>query len=271
MALPLPGQAPREPGHLAVKRRASKKPRQSDCEPYASIPASLIGSRAYRGLSDAAVRLLWLMEAAYTPAHEWFVPVNQAVADLHVSATTVCAARAELVAAGIIVPDKPGTPPRTMGANRIKAGGRAATFRLPHREEAAREAGKPAGGAPARGRFLWFQEGDRAWEGYWRVGNGHLRGIVLDLCKHDTAKVLSYFHATDRTHDGAPADNPPRCPSPEEVGIPKRTLQRGLADLVKRGRLALVEAGTGQRRATYRLADKEAGGRKELRSRRKAG
>ena len=220
-------------------------------EPYATIRADLLGSRKYRRLSGAAMRVHLLLEANFDPNRELYLPQAIAVKVLRLSFSTVACAFAELERAGVAIKLQDGWRPGRMGG---QAEGRAAVYDLPHRR-----------GSP---KPMWRQQGDPNLQGSWRIHSERLRRLAAEL-SNSQAKVFLWLHAVNRLDDGSLAQNEGRPTSADDIGIPRSTLNRILHELVERGKVEMTEAGAGTKPANYRLASAETKGVQVRRTRRK--
>ena len=233
---------------LARRRRGIQKNGRSAPvhEPFASIPARLIASNTYRGLSNHAIRVHLLLEAAYSPFRSLILPHAMTCKLLRASDTTIVKAKRELVTSTIARAVSAGIRPGTMGGQSVI--GRAAVFELPHRCD---------GPLPADCR--WRQNDGPACQGSWRVHSAYLRSLVAAL-SGPALRVFVWMHAADHTNLGAITDNAGRAVKYAEVGLTKPTCARAILELIEKGMLEVAQKAAGSRPATYRLCGKARGG-----------
>ncbi len=211
-------------------------------DPYATIRADLLGCATYRALSGAAMRIHVMLEANFNPNHELILPHKMAIDHLQMSPNSVTACLAELTAALIVEKVRDGIRPGRMGG---QSEGRAAVYRLPHRD----------GDAIPR----WKRDNDPKLRGAYRIHCEKLRHLAAQLSANEM-KLFLYFQAVDRNADGSPLLNEDRTISSAQAGIPKATLQRVLVSLMSKGKIERTVDGIGKRPARYRLHAAEAKG-----------
>lgn len=211
----------------------------SSVEPYASIRADMLASQAFRQLSEPAVRILLLMEAAYHPGKRWFMPYRHMEKTLGIAPNTVRRALEELIGKGFLVVKRPGRRPRTMGS--VVGEGRAAEYDLPHRHESC--------SVPK-----WKQHNDPRQQGKWRINCGRLRQ-KLGRLTGPAARFWAELHNRHHTSEGIPADDGPFAGTSLGInmGMPRSTVRQVLRQLLAEEIIRIAVPGAGRRATTYLL------------------
>lgn len=233
---------PKKPGRRVLPNGRSGAAYASP--PYASIPASMLVSAAFKALSPTAIRVLLLFHAAYNPEKELFISQTTARKALKASPNTMSPAYAEIEGAGFVIKLREHIRPGRMGA----AGkGKAAVYDLPGRN--------------MNLEIPWRRPTDRGRSGWWRIHSERLRSH-LKILSPTAVKVWCHMHAVDRRRDGGPAANDPRPIHSADVGLSEETLRRAKVELCEAGILCIAVPAKGSRPATYVLAETECKGLK---------
>jgi len=160
---------------------------------------------------------------------------------MRAGSSTVVAARRAAVTSGIVQLLSKGVRPCTMGG--ALASGRAATYRLPHREPEFRFAAQ-----------AWYCSDDVHVPGMWRIYSDQLRNLI-DILSAAEFAIFLLMHAAPHDRNGALNANVPRKIRPDDVGLSPRACDRAIQRMRDDGFLVEAVAPAGRRRATYRLAD----------------
>ena len=226
-----------KPGRKVLRNGRSGDPHATD--PYASIAASILASRAFRDLSSHAVGVFLLLNAAYNPNSELFVSHKQAREILQAGPTSISKAFRELEAAGFIVKVREAVRPGGMGSS---GRGKAAIYDLPGRNPI----------LPNE----WRQNEDPGLHGYWRVHSERLRAVLRQITT-GAMKLWCHMHAVHRQADGAPQSNEARELDAAAVGLSRETLRRKAKELSESGIIQVGQSASGTRAAAYFLSDRE--------------
>jgi hypothetical protein len=215
--------------------------------PYASIPASQVGTQRVRRLSGCAVRVLLLGHAARTPKGAAPMPIAFIASELQISKLNAAAAVRSLLP-DLLTLRSPAVRPRGMGA----AGrGAAAVYNV-------------AGRLPGAAHRV-FEPGDRRHQGSFRIGCDDLRILAAMMTNGEARVLVCLVLPCDRDKHGVPQRAQPialtgRATASVLPGMSARAADAAISGLVGKSLLRQIAPASGRRAAMFEVIGLAASG-----------